>query len=453
MNKLSPLVVVLVLAVIGGGVYWLFSSFGSKEQTPSVAQTTPSNNTPNKSTQPLTSTSVTATTSTPPPASEETIRWVTAGLGDWENDKNWEDVSSKAHRLPTEQDIVFVPKMLEGRTVSVQIAEATVKTVKKLINEGTIAGHRNEKNPKGSIELRATAAIINRNDIQAESDPNGEGGSVVLSAPKFDNFGMVEAGDTNVVEIPGGSVTIDAEIFMNKSDVHSGKSEKGNGGAVQISGKRLTNHKRITAGRSEHEGSAGGEIAIKATEYFSQYDDARLTAGKSAEKREESPPPASKKEKKQPPKITYLGKGGGITIQAPEVNIFNGRLTAGEGAPNGDITLEASNILTISSSKPRLEGNLIKLVALHSVSLLGLRKEALKSTASEGTAGIIVSTCERLDLQNNKGAVIFATNGASIQLGVPRANQLNILLDSGTTLEKLSKPTAQLAEPTQPCVP
>ena len=140
-------------------------------------------------------------------------------------------------------------------------------------------------------------------------------------------------------------------------------------------------------------------------------------------------------------------------IQAPEIKIFNGRLTAGEGSPNGDLMLEASSALTISSSKPRFEGNLIKLVSQKSISLLGLRKEALKSTAAEGAVGIIVSTCERLDLQNNKSSVILTTNGASIQIGVPKASQTDVLMDSGMILGKLSKPTAQLAEPTQACAP
>lgn len=441
MKKPSPFAIILALFIVGGGAFLLFSASNSRNSPPLIetSKNTAPNTTHTTSTQPI-SPEVAAT--------EETIRWVTAGIGDWENDSHWEEVSTKAHRLPHEQDIVFIPKMLQGRTVSVQIADISAKTIKKLINAGAINGHRGEKNPKGSVELRATEAIINQGQIQGEPDPNGEGGSVLLSTARLENTGTIESGESNKIEVAGGSVTIEADVFVNKGDIRSARSEWGDGGLIQITGRRLTNYKRITAARTDHKGSAGGSIVFKASEYFSQYESARITAGRSVEEREEAPPSNDKDKKKQPPKITHFGLGGSITIQAPEINIFDGRLTAGEGAPKGDVTLASSGELIVSGGKPTLEANIIKLTAQRTLSLLGLKKEALKSVAPEGTVGILILTCLKIDLQNNKGNVILASaNGATIQIAVPQASQRNIMLDGGNTLEKLSKPTAQLIAP------
>ncbi len=431
----------------------LVTACGQKQQNQTQGSNNPSTTQVQNNTTPPTLPPQTSSNEIAKPIREETIRWVTAGIGDWENDSSWEDSASQTHRLPNEQDIVFVPKMIQGRTVSVQISDITAKTIKKLINEGDINGHRGEKNPTGSLEIKATDAIINKGQIQGEADPNGQGGSVRLSTPNFENLGTVESGETNKIEAPGGNVTIEADVFVNKGDVRSARSEKGDGGSIQILAKRLTNHKRVTGARTDHEGSAGGSITLKATEYFSQYEGGRITAGRSHETREEAPPSTDKNKKKEPPKITYFGKGGSITIQAREVNIFDGRLTAGAGAPKGDITVESSGELIVSGSKPTLDAYSIKLIAQRTISLLGLKKEALKSAAPEGVIGIMISTCDRIDMQNNKSnTVLVGTNGATIQLSVPQASQRHVLLDSGVTLGKLSKPQAQLVAPIQSCV-
>jgi hypothetical protein len=436
------------LVILGIALSFLLNACSQKEQS----QTPDQNKTTTTTAQAQTQANTTPEASASTPVREETIRWITAGIGDWENDSNWEDTASKAHRLPNEQDIVFVPKTIQGRTVSVQIADTAAKTVKKLINEGEISGHRGEKNPTGSLELRATETLINKGQIQGEPDPNGQGGSVMLNAKNFENLGTIESGETNKIEAAGGSVTIEAEIFVNKGDVRSARSEMGDGGPIQISAKRLTNYKRVTAARTDHVGSAGGSITLKATDYFSQYEGARITAGRSHETREEAPPSTDKNKKKEAPKISYYGKGGSIAIQAKEVNIFDGRLTAGEGNPKGELIIKSSGELILSSSKPVLDAYTIKLVAQRTISLLGLKKDALKSTAPEGEVGIMISTCDRIDLQNNKGSIILTgSSGATIQFAVPQASQRNILLDSGITLGKLSKPQAQLVAPTQSC--
>jgi hypothetical protein len=421
-----------------------------KEQTQIEKQDSAPETSSQIATIPSEKTSNQATLST----SEETIRWVTAGLGDWEDESNWEDLSSKTRRLPNEQDIVFIPKMLQGRTVSVQITDSAAKIVRKLVNEGTIVGHRNEKNSQGAVALHATEALFNRGLMQGEADPNGEGGSVTINTAKLENTGTIEAGETNGIEAAGGSITITAEQLLNKGDIRSGHSEKGDGGSIQIHGNRLTNYKRITAGNTSQAGRAGGSVLITASEYFSQYESSRITGGKSAEKREAAPPSSDKDKKKELPKITYLGRGGDITIKAAEINIFDGRLTGGEGAPRGDLVLEATAGLVVSGNKPRLEGQLLKLTARKSLSLLGLRKEALKSVADPDQIGIFISSCERIDLQNNKESVILAsTSGAIVQLAVPEASRKKILLDASVKLEKLSKPTVQIVASVQTCAP
>jgi hypothetical protein len=390
-------------------------------------------------------------TETPAPGPrEETIRWVRAGLGHWEDVQNWEETSTRAQRVPTEEDIVYVPRLIEGYTVSVQVVQAGPKTVKKLINEGIIAGQRGEHNPAGSVELHAREALINRGKIQAESNPTGEGGSVILKAPTLDNRDTIEAGDTNFVEAPGGSLTIEAGHFVNKGDLRSGRSERGAGGTIRIHAKQFANHKRLTAGRSDQEGRPGGEIVIRVADSFSQYD-GRIVAGRSAEKREPSPD----NNKRQRPKIVFLGRGGSITIQGGEIHIFSGRLTAGEGAPYGDIRFETDRTITISSNKPQLEANLIVLVARRVIHLWSLRKEALKSRAEKDTVGIIVSTCEQLDLKFNpkETVLLTGTEGALIQFGVPSKATKNLALESGTSWEKLSQPAPQLVEPVQACTP
>lgn len=423
--KRKSLWVLLGVAMVAVGVYYLW------QQQPPPPQTTSAPLSPPQTEQPAAKPPTpTFPESAEPLASggKPTLRWIGPGEGDWEDPNNWEDESDKSKRVPGPEDDVFIPQIIGTRTVRVLITDATPKRVRRLVNRGLIRGLVSEKNPAGSIYLEAAEIVNHRRIESADARQENEPSAVVIRAKRLRNEYVIEAGRSEVEGQVGGRVEIEVDILENKDEISAGDAWSSTGGSLTVKARIVQNMGKLRGGRGgQHAQSppfAGGDILVMATEELNHYD-GLIESGRS-----------------------FAGAGGSVRLEASIIYHLGGWIRAGEGLKQeGTVTVVAAKILQMSGTKTSIRGHQIELRAPG----IGINGLAVKSFQARAQADSIkITACQTLNLSSNKTKAIFEVpKEGAIYLSVP--NERAIVLDKETKLDALGSVKPQIVPLSGPC--